>query len=1000
MGEEAVMEEKLITRLTQGVHQWERREDLRTIPELWVNFFQILSANNQSQLADVPLTANEKETIRTKLIQPNFYRAAELMVGANRQVRIHLKRDDSTLPDADLLILDDSNIAGGTSVYQVVHQVQVPKTMTLDQDRRFDVTLLINGLPFIHIELKSPNKAYSKAFNQIQKYIDEGKFSDIYCFVQMFVVTNGTSTRYIAAGQQLNPKFLTSWVDSHNQAVDHYLDFARDVLSIPAAHHMIADYTVLDSESKKLILLRPYQIHAIEAIFKASREGRSGYVWHTTGSGKTLTSYKVARNLLQIPSLQKTVFLIDRKDLDMQTTSAFQTYANNDTINVTETNNSYELADQLISSERTVIVTTRQKLQTIFKRLEEDPKAARRYAKLKDMRLAFIVDECHRTVTPSQKRELDKFFHRQPLWYGFTGTPIFDENARDEKGQEARTTEQLYGPCLHKYTIEDAIRDKTVLGFKVENLGDSGVQSEIDEGDYKKVNRRYLSEPHMRQVVKNILTLSYRTQGLARGHRYSAILTTSSIQQAQRYYELFKSMIAEGAVPKRIKEVAPDFPRIAITYSVSQNEDGSYDDQKAMKQAMADYDAMFKMQFSMTEFDAYSRNVNDRLARKKKQYQLPGQQLDLVIVVDRLLTGFDSPQLSTLYIDRPPMNSQNLIQAFSRTNRICDDGKGWGQIITFQYPDGFDEAIDRALKLYSNGGTNEILAPDWKTTRQRYLSARRAVTKYLQNDGQSILTAPEEEQRAFVDAFRQFDKETAAIQTYDQLDRQDELKEDQRVDLSVITDDQMQSLRGTYENVVAQLQKNHDDDDNDELDLDDDYELEAFQTKKIDYRYITSLIQACVPDEETILPQSDDKRDDQAIETYIDHLAKDNPPLAEIIRSLWHDVQNNPQKYTGKQIDQVLEDLIDQENEKLLQEFATRYQLNYDDLRYVMANYDPDAGNQQKGMNDLMKKTVFDQFIAAHSETEIKNFLEWKRQIRQEIAKYYTTQIEPLMKRD
>lgn len=243
------------------------------------------------------------------------------------------------------------------------------------------------------------------AFRQIQKYIDEDKFGNIYNFVEMLVVTNGTDTRYIPAGPTLSANFLITWIDQNKQPVNEYLEFAREVLSIPMAHHMIADYTVLDDNAQRIILLRPYQIQAILAIFRASREGKSGFVWHATGSGKTLTSYKVARNLLQIPAIDKTIFLIDRKDLDMQTVTAFQTYANNDTIDVDETANSFELAQQLGDGNRNVLVTTRQKLQAIFKRMENSPTIAKKYQKLKNLRLAFIVDECHRAVTPTQKKE-------------------------------------------------------------------------------------------------------------------------------------------------------------------------------------------------------------------------------------------------------------------------------------------------------------------------------------------------------------------------------------------------------------------------------------------------------------------------------------------------------------------------------------------------------------------------------------------------------------------
>ena len=797
---EAKMEKTLIDHLTKDANQWRLREDLKTIPQLWANFFQILEDNNRDQLHDVPLTQNEKETMRTQITKPNFYQAAKFLAGANRQVRHHLKRDDSSLPDADLLILDNTNIAGGTSVYEVVHQVEVNKSSLspLDQDRRFDVTLLINGLPLIHIELKTPNFPFMDAFRQIQKYIDEDKFGDIYNFVEMFVVTNGTNTQYIPAGQNLRANFLISWIDQDKQPVNDYLDFARDVLSIPMAHHMIADYTVLDDNAQRIILLRPYQIQAIQAIFKASRKGKSGFIWHATGSGKTLTSYKVARNLLQIPAIDKTIFLIDRKDLDMQTVSAFQTYANNDTIDVDETSNSFELVKQLGDGNRNVIVTTRQKLQTIFKRMENSPELAKKYEKLKDLRLAFIVDECHRAVTPAQKRELDRFFNRQPLWYGFTGTPIFAENARAENGQDARTTEQLYGPILHKYTIEDAIHDKKVLGFKIDNEGNS---NQTDNDDI------YLTDAHMKAVVKQILDLAYRKQGLSNGHRYSALFSTSSIKQAQKYYHLFQEAIASGEVPNRIQKVAPDFPRIAITYSISQNEDESMANRAEMKQALDDYNKMFNTQFSMAELGSYNRNVNDRLACKNKTYQTRDQQLDIVIVVDRLLTGFDAPRLSTLYLDRPPMNAQNLIQAFSRTNRIYDDGKKWGQIVTFQYPNQYSDEIDKALTLYANGGTNGVLAPDWNTSRKRYVQARKKLDKYVDNPQilTTLIDAPKKEQKQFAEAFQKYDQALAAIKTYDELDKQDKLPASTQVNVADIPPEIENTLEGTYQNIIDNL---------------------------------------------------------------------------------------------------------------------------------------------------------------------------------------------------
>ena len=998
---EAQMEKTLIDHLTKDANQWRLREDLKTIPQLWANFFQILEDNNRAQLQDVPLTKNEKETIRTQITQPNFYQAAKFLAGANRQVRHHLKRDDSSLPDADLLILDNTNIAGGTSVYEVVHQVEVNKAnlSALDQDRRFDVTLLINGLPLIQIELKTPNFPFMDAFRQIQKYINEDKFGDIYSFVEMFVVTNGTNTRYISAEQKLRANFLISWIYQNKKQVNNYLDFAHEVLSIPMAHHMIADYTVLDDNAQGIILLRPYQIQAIQAIFRASREGKSGFVWHATGSGKTLTSYKVARNLLQIPAIDKTIFLIDRKDLDMQTVNAFQTYANNDTIDVDETANSFELAKQLGDGNRNVLVTTRQKLQTLFKRMENSPEITQKYDKLKDLRLAFIVDECHRAVTPKQKRELDRFFNRQPLWYGFTGTPIFAENARAENGQDARTTEQLYGPILHKYTIEDAIHDHKVLGFKINNEGDR---------EQKGNDAVYLTDIHMKAVVKQTLRLAYRTQGLSNGHRYSAIFSTSSIKQAQKYYHLFQEAIANGEVPKRIQKVAPDFPRIAITYSISQNEDESMANQTEMKQALADYNKMFHTQFSMAELSSYNRNVNDRLACKSKAYQKRDQQLDIVIVVDRLLTGFDAPRLSTLYLDRPPMNAQNLIQAFSRTNRIYDVGKKWGQIVTFQYPDQYSEAIDKALTLYANGGTNGVLAPDWNMSRKRYSQSRKKLDKYINNPKflNTLMEQPKKVKREFIKAFQEYDRALAAIKTYDELDKQDQLPTSEQININDISTEMAITLEGIYNNIIDQLKAdNKNDNETAELDLDEDYEIESIHYKEVNEHYIMALIQDYISAANDTRQQVDvsqkSKNHDQTnqVGDYIDQYSHTNKPRADHIRSIWQDVQRDPKKYSDRKVEDVLENSIQQENKENLIKFADDFGLNYDNLQYVIDNYEQDTANP-KGMGKLVDKKSYNRFKKVHPNTEFNNLLKWRTEVREQLKTVYNAKIKPLTTED
>ena len=709
---EAIIEQKLIEELVYGDSQWIYREDLKTEEDLWGNFRYILEQNNKERLNGENLSDAEFEQVKNQLQFSSFYKAGEWLVGENGKVQVHVQRDTERL---HLVVMNHEHIAGGSSVYEVINQYSALKPdddkAIRGRDRRFDVTLLINGLPMIHIELKNKQHSYMDGFWQIKKYIGEGKFTGIFSAVQMFVISNGVDTKYFSAAgdTELNSKFISGWLDRENHPVSDYLDFAKSVLRIPEAHEMVSRYTVLDEDAKRLILLRPYQIHAIEAIREASKQGKSGYVWHTTGSGKTLTSYKATRNLLMdIPSIDKAIFLIDRKDLDTQTTMAFQAYANNDLVDVDETDNVNDLKKKLKSDDRQVIVTTIQKLHILItKKLKEDTPE---YRKIKNLRIAFVVDECHRAVSPGTKRELERFFNRS-LWYGFTGTPRFAENPYPQKGDLPRTTDDLYGERLHKYTIQNAIHDKAVLGFQVEHNGPKDVEDETDSSVYD-------SETHMLKVLDIILNKSYHKLGFqnGKGQTYEGLLTTSSIQRAQQYYELLtrvKNGETSLTIDERIKQVLPDFQKFAITYSVTENEEGSLVNQEKMQNSLDDYNGMFGMTYELSQIQGYNGNLNKRLARKESKYKSRNEQLDLVIVVDRLLTGFDAPCMSTIFMDRQPMGPHDLIQAFSRTNRIFDKNKTYGQIVTFQAPVLFKEAVDNAVKLYSAGGTKEALMAEW-----------------------------------------------------------------------------------------------------------------------------------------------------------------------------------------------------------------------------------------------------------------------------------------------
>lgn len=384
------------------------------------------------------------------------------------------------------------------------------------------------------------------------------------------------------------------------------------------------------------------------------------------------------------------------------------------------------------------------------------------YRKIKNLRIAFVVDECHRAVSPGMKRELERFFNRS-LWYGFTGTPRFAENSYPQKGDLPRTTEDLYGECLHKYTIQNAIHDKAVLGFQVEHNGPKGIENETDSSIYN-------SETHMLKVLDIILNKSYHKLGFqnGKGQTYEGLLTTSSIQRAQQYYELLtrvKNGETSLTIDERMKQVLPDFPKFAITYSVTENEEGSQVNQEKMQKSLDDYNGMFGTKYELSQIQAYNGNLNKRLARKDSKYKSRNEQLDLVIVVDRLLTGFDAPCMSTIFMDRQPMGPHDLIQAFSRTNRIFNKNKIYGQIVTFQAPVLFKKAVDNAVKLYSAGGTKEALMAEWNEVEPAFRKALAALRASAETP-EEVPAMSLKEKKIFVKMFQAFDSLFAQLKSF------------------------------------------------------------------------------------------------------------------------------------------------------------------------------------------------------------------------------------------
>ena len=937
---ESVIEKRLIDQLCSGESQWTYRPDLRTEEDLWNNFKYILEQNNKAKLDDVPLSESEFAKVKNDLSHASFYDAGKWLVGENGKVYVHVQRGNETL---HLVVMNNEHVAGGSSVYEVINQYQAFKDETDEhgRDRRFDVTLLINGIPMIHIELKNKEHSYMDGYRQIKKYIAEGKFHGIFSNVQMFVVSNVVDTKYFSAARdtELNKKFLTGWIDNENMPVCDYLDFAQAVLRIPEAHEMVTKYTVLDNDKKKLLILRPYQIHAIEAMRAASKTGKSGYIWHTTGSGKTMTSYKATRNLLMdIPSVQKTVFLIDRKDLDLQTKGAFQSYADNDTIDVDDTEHVGSLIKKLADDNRQMIVTTRQKMQVMInRRLKEGTKE---YNKIRALKVAFVVDECHRAVTPQTKRDIERFFNNS-IWFGFTGTPIFEENKYEQKGDLPQTTEELYGPCLHSYTIKEAIHDGAVLGFNVENLGPKDIAKDDEE-------KYYHSEKHMRNVLNVILNQSLSKFGMqnGRGKTYEAMLTVESIAVAQKYYEMILKIKAgedELKISEDVKKALPDFPKVAITFSVSENEESSQANQEAMKRYLAYYNKIFGTKYAIDGLSAYNGNLNDRLSRKEKRYADIEQQVDIVIVVDRLLTGFDAPCLSTLFIDRPPMSPQGLIQAFSRTNRLFDQNKEYGQIVTFRSPKEYREKINDALILYSKGGIGQAIAEDWETVLENFNLSLKTIRTFAP-EPKDVMSLSQKQKKTFIKLFRDLDHDYAHLKSFSTF-------EPKMLDEFGFSQDIYEDYAAAYNNVMEELKKDPTADTDDEP-IRDDYDLVAYSKFKIDFEYIVELLQGFVD----FLDQKNEDFDETEFEhkllqlkEIVKEFAEDNPRLSDLLLQVLDEIEQDKAKFMGQDISVIINQMRYAAIDKEIEKFSSKWFVPFDDVKYEAYNFkDGELANENK----------------------------------------------------
>ncbi|GAT90312.1 type I restriction endonuclease subunit R [Apilactobacillus kunkeei] len=887
-------EKEIVHQLTIGSNQWTERKDLyeATPDKLWENFREKLNRNNIAALKHKEITDEEFNRVKARISNVKSpYDAAKILDAENGIGKIEIPRDDASLGTVTLNIFWKADVGGGHSSYEIVRQAIRPRSNDDDSDRRFDVTLLINGLPLIQIELKKSTVEINQAFNQIKKYAGENKYTDIYSLLQMFVIMSPDSSAYFANSRpdEFNKSFVFKWRDEDNNPVENGMDFAKSALNIPMAHKLVSEYKAIDEERKKLLLLRPYQIYAIEAVLKRIKEHENGYVWHTTGSGKTLTSYKTAKLAAQMPSVDRVVFLVDRKALDDQTVGNFRAYASNDDMTINKTDNTSKLRQALLKGGNNIIISSIQKMANLVNAEEQAQDEGRNTrvakSKLLDKRICFFVDEAHRSQFGKMRQDISNAF-KNANWYGYTGTPIFSENRKEVKGDRAVTTQELFGKECHRYTLVNALEDHAVLPFNVEHVNtvtdvDKIVEDKMlkekasklnkkreeltisEEDDVKnelsemsdlqkeaKLSKRsnssnpsddiYVNDAHLNQVVDYILTTGPKKMSLGKGN-YNGILATSSISMAIRYYQKFNEQ-------KKLhpNDVDKDWPRVAITYSLAENDDAHKENMDGMDEAIADYNDMFDTNFhnNNEEINLYNEDVAKRTARRESYYAhlKRDQEINLVIVVNRLLTGFDAPKLNTLFVDKNKLDYANLIQAYSRTNRLeNNDLKREGQIVTFRKPVTSQQNEENAYRLYGGEGSyEELIRPKYMDAVAKFKSEVDHLKRIAPNADSADDLKGKEAKANFVKTFRRVNTQLNSLTMYN------DFTWDNAEEEFGISEDEVQHYIGKFQRIKSEVQEDRDNDDEDDILSDLDFSLSIGSTVLVDYDYITGLLKELV----------------------------------------------------------------------------------------------------------------------------------------------------------
>ncbi len=843
MTKENQIEISLVTQLTEEL-KYNYRPDIVDRKTLEQNFKAKFESLNR-----VHLTESEFLRLRDEIISPDVFAASKLL-----RERHYFQREDGSPLHYTLVNIKD----WCKNDYEVIRQLRIN---TENSHQRYDVILLINGLPVVQIELKNLDISPRKAMQQIVDYKNEtgnGYGNSLLCFMQLFIVSNKTNTYYFAnnknqhfafnADEQFLPIYQLA--DENNNKISHLETFTQKFLAKCTLGEIISKYMVLVESEQKILMMRPYQIYAVKAIVDCIHQNRgNGYIWHTTGSGKTLTSFKASTLLKDNPDIEKCLFVVDRKDLDRQTREEFNKFQEG---SVEENTNTETLVRRLLSTDYAdkVIVTTIQKLALALESTNSR-NYKERLEPLSKKRVVFIFDECHRSQFGENHKAIKDFFPNAQL-FGFTGTPIFEENAtyniREGEYATFKTTDSIFEKLLHPYTITNAIEDRNVLKFHIDYFKGKGNQ-----------NPKPGEQIAQQAVVEAIIE---KHDAATNQRRFNAIFATASINDAIKYYQLFKEIQQQKQVAnsdytplnvacvfsppaegnKDIQQIQED-----LTQEKEDNKQNPEEKKEALKTIIADYNKQYRTNHTIYEFDGYYQDVQSRIKDQKysnKDYPHKNK-IDVTIVVDMLLTGFDSKYLNTLYVDKK-LKFHGLIQAFSRTNRVLNDTKPYGNILDFRSQ---QEAVNQAITLFSGKEADKAvtvwLVDPAPVVIEKYQKAVEALGIFmtennLANEPQAVYNLKGDAARiAFVKSF----KEVQRLKT--QLDQYTDLDEEQQEKIeAILPKESLLEFKSSYIETAKQLREiQQKEGDNAPPDIQQlDFEFVLFASAVIDYDYIMNLI--------------------------------------------------------------------------------------------------------------------------------------------------------------